>query len=104
MPAAADVAIDAQGLTKVFVARVAGDGPLRGWPRRPLQRTVAAVDGVTFQVRRGELVGLLGPNGAGKTTLLRLLATLLSPTAGAARVWGYDVRTDGARVRRHVGV
>jgi ABC-2 type transport system ATP-binding protein len=63
-----------------------------------------ALSGVSFTVRRGELFGLLGPNGGGKTTLLHALATLLSPTAGRARVAGADVAREPARVRRAIGV
>ncbi len=55
-------------------------------------RTVKAVDGVTFTVEPGERVGFLGPNGAGKTTTLKMLAGLLHPTAGEARVGGHDPR------------
>ena len=53
--------------------------------------------------RAGEILGLLGPNGAGKTTTLRILCTLLKPTAGTARVAGFDVVTQANEVRRHVG-
>ena len=64
---------------------------------------VKAVDGVTFTVSPGEMVGLLGANGAGKTTTLRVLATLLKPTAGTARVGGRDVVADPVGVRRQLG-
>src|SRR3990170_1338506 len=63
-----------------------------------------AVDGVSFTVPQGEIFGLLGPNGAGKTTLIRMLTTLTPPTAGTARVWGHDVRTDPDGVRQAIGV
>jgi sodium transport system ATP-binding protein len=65
--------------------------------------TVRAVDGVSFTVHQGEMVGLLGGNGAGKTTTMRMLATLLRPTSGMARVAGRDVRLDPIGVRRNVG-
>jgi sodium transport system ATP-binding protein len=55
-------------------------------------KKVQAVDGVSFAVRDGEVLGLLGPNGAGKTTIMRLLGTVLKPSAGAAHVGGFDVR------------
>jgi ABC-2 type transport system ATP-binding protein len=69
--------------------------------RRRLE--VEAVRGATFAVERGELFGLLGPNGAGKTTTIKILVTLLLPTAGSARVLGYDVVRDVREVRRRVG-
>lgn len=64
---------------------------------------VHAVDGISFSVAAGETVGLLGANGAGKTTTLRVLATLLKPTSGTARVAGHDVVGDPVGVRRHLG-
>jgi len=63
-----------------------------------------AVDQVSFAVDRGELFGFLGPNGAGKTTTIRILATLLKPTSGAARVAGYDVVSDAGEVRKRLGL
>ncbi len=63
-----------------------------------------AVDGVDLRVPTGRVLGLLGPNGAGKTTVVRMLATLLTPTAGAARVGGFDVAREGARVREIIGL
>src|SRR3954463_14035263 len=71
--------------------------------RDPAGRPVQAVDGVSFHARAGELLGLLGPNRAGKSTSLRILCTLLKPTAGTARVAGFDVVTQADQVRRHVG-
>jgi ABC-2 type transport system ATP-binding protein len=63
-----------------------------------------ALAGVSFDVREGELFALLGPNGGGKSTLFRILATILPPTAGTARVRGFDVRTQAHDVRRNLGV
>lgn len=63
-----------------------------------------AVDALDLRVERAEVVGLLGHNGAGKTTTVRLLAGVLTPTAGSARVFGLDPVTDGVGVRRRVGV
>jgi ABC-2 type transport system ATP-binding protein len=61
------------------------------------------LDGVTFEVAPGEIVGLLGPNGAGKTTTLAVLATLVAPSAGDALVVGHDVRKETKAVRRSIG-
>lgn len=64
---------------------------------------VEAVAGVDMCVKAGEIFGFLGPNGAGKTTTLRLLATLLPPSSGEARVAGYDLLREPARVRERIG-
>lgn len=63
-----------------------------------------AVDGVSLRISRGSIFGLLGPNGAGKTTIVRMLATLLRPDGGSARVLGHDVVADAAQVRRLVSL
>ncbi|MEW6424869.1 MAG: ATP-binding cassette domain-containing protein, partial [Bacillota bacterium] len=63
----------------------------------------AAVKGVSFSVDAGEVFGLLGPNGAGKTTIVKMLTTLLRPDRGEAKICGYDVRTQAARVRQCIG-
>jgi ABC-2 type transport system ATP-binding protein len=80
MPASSPLAIEATGLAKSF-----GD--------------VRAVDGVDLTVRRGSVYGVLGPNGAGKTTTIRMLATLLHPDAGEARVLGHDIVREADAVR-----
>jgi sodium transport system ATP-binding protein len=67
-------------------------------------KKVHAVNGVSFTVRDGEVLGLLGPNGAGKTTIMRLLGTVLRPSGGSARVAGFDVRQTPNDVRRVLGV
>jgi ABC-2 type transport system ATP-binding protein len=64
----------------------------------------AALDGVSFEVRRAELFGLLGPNGSGKTTLFRILSTLMVPSGGRAVILGCDVATDRSGLRRKIGV
>jgi ABC-type multidrug transport system ATPase subunit len=72
-----------------------------------LRRTfgaTTALDGVSLTAPAGRVLGLLGPNGAGKTTLVRILATLLAPTAGTARVLGCDVVKDAARLRGMIGL
>lgn len=80
--------IDVVALSKVFAS-----------PREQ----VRAVDGVSFSCRPGEIYGLLGANGAGKTTTLRILATMLRPTGGSARVAGFDVLQEPEKVRRQIG-
>ncbi|MEK5027601.1 ATP-binding cassette domain-containing protein [Paenibacillus sp. FSL M7-1046] len=80
-----DWAIEAQGLVKVF-----GDN--------------RAVDGVDLKVGTGSIYGVLGPNGAGKTTAIRMLATLLRPDAGSAKIFGHDVVKEPQIVRQLIGV
>ena len=77
--------IEAEGLVKQF----------RKGPR--------AVDGIDLHVSPGEIYGFLGPNGAGKSTTVHMLTTLLPPTAGAARVGGYDIVGEGPQVRATIG-
>src|SRR5215213_6658707 len=79
------LAVETDGLVKVF-----GD--------------TRAVDGISLSVRAGTVFGVLGPNGAGKTTLIRMLATLLHPDAGTARVLGHDVVAEAQAVRRAVSL
>ena len=76
---------------------------LRNDGRRGLRRRrkrVAALDGVSFEVGRGETVAILGQNGSGKSTLIRLLSTLLLQDGGSARIFGHDVFTETRAVRR----
>jgi ABC-2 type transport system ATP-binding protein len=65
---------------------------------------LVAVDGASFSISEGEVFGLLGPNGAGKTTILHMLATLLKPTSGTARVNGYDIVNEPSKVRKSIGM
>lgn len=65
--------------------------------------TIVAVDGISFQVRRGDVLGLLGPNGAGKSTAMRILACYLRPDSGTASVCGYDILRQAIQVRRSLG-
>jgi ABC-2 type transport system ATP-binding protein len=97
MPAAVQV----EHLGKVYVKKRG----LREMVLRPLSRAErsAALDGVSFEVGTGEIFGLLGPNGAGKTTLLKILAGLILPTTGTARVSGFDVAVDDRTVKRLIG-
>ncbi len=62
-----------------------------------------AVDSVSFTVERGEIFGFLGPNGSGKSTTIRMLAGLLKPTEGRARINGLDAYTQAEQIRRHIG-
>jgi ABC-2 type transport system ATP-binding protein len=65
--------------------------------------SLTAVDALTLEVGRGEVFGLLGRNGAGKSTFIKMLATLLPPTSGAARIAGFDLVREAAAVRRVIG-
>lgn len=80
-----ELAVDATGLVKTF-------------------GTNRAVDGVDLAVRAGSIYGVLGPNGAGKTTTISMLATLLRPDGGSARIFGHDVQRDAGIVRQLIGV
>jgi ABC-2 type transport system ATP-binding protein len=62
-----------------------------------------AVDHITFEVRKGQIVGFLGPNGAGKTTTMRMLTCFLPPTSGTATVSGFDILEQPLEVKRHIG-
>jgi ABC-2 type transport system ATP-binding protein len=95
-------AIEAKGLVKEFEkGRRTVWQRLRGEPDR--RERFRAVDGIDLCVQRGEIFGLLGPNGAGKSTTMRMLATLLEPTSGEARVLGLNVVDDAREVRRRMG-
>jgi ABC-2 type transport system ATP-binding protein len=83
-----DAVIETRGLRRVFKSR---------------QREVVAVAGVDLLVHPGEIFGFLGPNGAGKTTTLRMLATLLPPTGGSARVAGCELAAEPGRIRERIG-
>ena len=74
----------------------------KGFRKREPPRT--ALDGVDLAIEDGELLGLLGPNGAGKTTLVKILATILLPTSGTARILGHDVVDQTAAVRPLLGI
>ena len=79
-------------------ASIEAEGLVREFKKGP-----RAVDGIDLQVAPGEIYGFLGPNGAGKSTTTLMLTTLLPPTAGRARVAGYDVVREGPRVRALIG-
>jgi len=67
-------------------------------------RDTLAVDGASFQVSSGRVVGLLGPNGAGKSTIMRILTTVIRPDGGSACVGGFDIATQALRVRQRIAV
>jgi len=89
MSSANGVSVVAEGLRREFTTK---------------QEPVVALDGVSFQVKEGEVFGVLGPNGAGKTTTIRILSTLLLPTGGSAKVMGFDVSTEPEKVRRVINM
>jgi ABC-2 type transport system ATP-binding protein len=93
-------AVELEALTRRFLVRSRSPNGGRGAP----PQEITAVDGIDLRIPRGELFGLLGPNGAGKTTTIRMLCTLLQPTSGSARVWGFDVRREPEAVRRSIGI
>jgi ABC-2 type transport system ATP-binding protein len=80
-----EVAVEVSGLTKVY------------------PKGIKAVNGVSFEVRRGEVFGLLGPNGAGKSTIIKMIMTLTSPTGGSITVNGVDALRSAAAVRQMLG-
>jgi len=98
-------AVETRDLTRIF----AGKRHLLRRKRRPEEGEepegpVTALDGVTMQIKEGELFGLLGPNGAGKTTLIKILCTLLLPTSGQAFVAGHDVAKDVFPIRQRISM
>ncbi len=89
-----DLAVECSDLVRMYRSR-----SLAGRTRE-----TTALDGLSLQIERGTVFGLLGPNGAGKTTTVRILATLLVPTSGHARVFGHDVVTETRAVRDVIGL
>ncbi len=87
-----EAAIAVEGLKKTYQPKTRKGVPVK------------AVDGISFEVRRGEFFGLLGPNGAGKTTTIGVLTTRVVPTGGAARIEGIDVARNPVAVKRRIGV
>jgi ABC-2 type transport system ATP-binding protein len=85
-----DIAIEVVDLVKLYPTK---HGP-----------PIRAVDGMSFQVRRGEIFGLLGPNGAGKTTIVKILTTIIRPTSGTARVMNHNVASHPLEVRKQIAV
>jgi ABC-2 type transport system ATP-binding protein len=80
-----EIAISVEGLSKQFGSK-------------------KAVNAIDFRVNKGEVFGFLGPNGAGKSTTIKMLTTLIPPSGGRASVLGFDLRTEGKRIREKIGV
>lgn len=95
---AAEQLIEMDGVEKVFSVR-RKEGRLRR-----VRHEVRAVDGITFQVPRGEMVGYIGPNGAGKSTTIKMLTGILVPSGGRLRVAGIDPARERTRLARRIGV
>jgi ABC-2 type transport system ATP-binding protein len=89
--------VEVQNLSKSFTVK---EGPAF----RKTSKTVTALDGVSFTVKKGEIFGLLGPNGAGKTTTIKTVCTLLQPSSGEVYVNGHDVVKDPQHARQDLGV
>ena len=87
-----DLVIETKGLRKTFISKDRGG-----------KKEVEAVKGIDLTVKKGEIFGFLGPNGAGKSTTQKMLATLLRPTGGEAKVLGYDLAKQQEQIREHVG-
>ena len=93
-------ALSLENVEKYFPRAATG---WRGFVRPISRLTVPALRGISFEVKPGEVLALVGANGAGKSTLLRILTTLLIPTRGRARVCGFDVAREPAKVRLQIG-
>jgi ABC-2 type transport system ATP-binding protein len=89
--------VEVRALSKTFTTK---EGSLF----RKTQKSVTALDGVNFSVKKGEIFGLLGPNGAGKTTTIKTVCTLIQPTSGEVYVNGHNVVKDAQKARQDLGV
>jgi len=90
-------AVELHGISKRF-----GQSGGRAFRRRKVKKEKLALDRVSLRVDSGRITGILGANGSGKSTLIRILATLMTPDAGTASVFGYDVVAQPDAVRRHI--
>src|SRR2546421_11093534 len=91
------VAVELHGISKRF-----GQPARRFFGRGKAKKVKLALDQVSMRVDTGRITGILGANGSGKSTLIRILATLMTPDAGTASVFGYDVVAQPDDVRRHI--
>lgn len=89
------IAVHVENLHKVFTS-------VRGFWRQE-KHPIVAVEDIAFDIKKGELFGMVGPNGAGKTTTVKMLATLLLPTSGTARIFGLDILRDTTTIRKCIG-
>ncbi|MFD5396141.1 ATP-binding cassette domain-containing protein [Streptomyces sp. NPDC127097] len=94
----AEQLIEAEGVEKVFSVR------RRAGRLRRVRQEVRAVDGISFRVPRGEMVGYIGPNGAGKSTTIKMLTGILVPSGGRLRIAGIDPARERTRLARRIGV
>jgi ABC-2 type transport system ATP-binding protein len=108
-----DIGIRIENLRKVYTSSPPAATPARGGPmggqrifsrREKKKVSVVALDGISFDVRAGEIFGLLGPNGAGKSTTVGILTTRVRPTGGQAWIGGHEVWRDRVAVKRFIGV
>ena len=93
--------IEITGLTKTFQP---SRGIAKWFSRSPIHDEIHALQDVTLHVQKGEIFGLLGPNGAGKTTLLKVLSTLVRPTSGEVKIFGYDLDRDEEKIKERIGL
>jgi len=100
MSQAKQPAVETSGLTKRFRRESGGRGAAMPWRRR--RSDLVALHPLDLTLVRGSTTGVIGPNGSGKSTLVRVLATLVLPDDGWARVFGHDVVTDSFNVKRHI--
>ncbi len=71
-------------------------------PKRPLKKSFTAVDGISFSLGKGEILGVLGPNGAGKSTTISMLMDVLTPTAGSIEVFGHNIQKNRSEIMKQV--
>ncbi len=95
--------IEVRNLTKVFTTKIAADRPGRFGIARKTTKSVKAVDGITFDVDKGETLAFIGPNGAGKSTTIKMLTGILYPTSGSASIIGINPWEERQRLAFRIG-